>query len=132
MIDTLERTAPPVTPDTAAFWRGCSDRILLVRSCRACGKAHYYPRARCPYCFSEDLDWVQASGRGTVHSFSVMRRASPPYVTAYVTLPEGITMLTNLVDTDPEAVRIGSSVVLAFEAAKDGQLVPVFRLAPSP
>ena len=70
------------------------------RSARACGKAHWYPRAICPFCASERSNGATASGRGTIYTFSVMRRVKEPYVIAHVTLAEGPTMLTNIVDCD--------------------------------
>ena len=51
-----------------------------------------------------------ASGNGTIYTFSVMRRAKEPYAIAYVTLAEGPTMMTNIVDCDFDALRIGQPV----------------------
>jgi uncharacterized protein len=102
---------------------------LLLKRCSACGEKHYYPRPLCPFCFSDRTEWQTASGDGTVYSFSVMRRAAKPYVIAYVTLAEGPTMLTNLVDADPDKVRIGQKVKLAFRPLGDSGPQPVFAPA---
>jgi uncharacterized OB-fold protein len=58
-----------------------------------------------------------------------MRRADPNYVIAYVTLEEGVSMMTNIVDCDPDTVSIGQKVELAFQDTEDGQKVPVFKPA---
>lgn len=115
-------------PETAAYWAAAARGELLLKSCRSCGEAHFYPRSICPHCFSADTEWVAAAGTGEIYSFSVMRRADPPYVIAYVTLAEGVGMLTNIVDCDPDAVRIGAAVRVAF-AERDGRTAPVFELA---
>jgi uncharacterized OB-fold protein len=121
--------APPVTPESAPFLAAASDGKFLIRRCVACGKAHWYPRALCPFCFGATA-WEEASGRGEIYSFSVMRRVDPPFALAYVTLAEGPTMMTNLVDCDFDALRIGQPVKLVFKPAEDGAPVPCFTPEP--
>jgi uncharacterized OB-fold protein len=58
-----------------------------------------------------------------------MRRAPVPYALAYVTLDEGVTMMTNIVDCDLDAIRIGQSVRVVFKATEDGPPVPMFTPA---
>ena len=102
---------------------------LRIKRCTACAKVHWYPRALCPYCLG-DTAWEDASGLGTVYSVSVTRRAGPiPYAIAYVTLDEGVTMLTNIVDADLDALRIGDRVKVCFKAAEGGFAVPMFAPA---
>jgi uncharacterized protein len=100
-----------------------------VPVCAACGKAHWYPRAVCPFCDSEKIEWRPASGRGTIYTFSVMRRVKEPYAIAHVTLAEGPTMLTNIVDCDLDRLRIGQAVALVFKESENGQPVPMFAPA---
>jgi len=119
--------APPVNPETQPFWDAAAAGTLLVKRCTACGQAHHYPRARCPFCGSDATEWIEASGRGTVYSFSVFRRAPVPYAIAYVTLEEGVTMMTNLVDGDLDAIRIGQAVRVVFKPTDGGPPVPMFR-----
>jgi len=120
--------APPVNPETQPFWDAAAAGTLLVKRCTACGQAHHYPRARCPFCGSDATEWIEASGRGTVYSFSVFRRAPVPYAIAYVTLEEGVTMMTNLVDGDLDAIRIGQAVRVVFKPTDGGPPVPMFRV----
>ena len=119
---------PQPTAETEVFWNGTKHGKLLVRSCQACGKAHWYPRNHCPLCSSRDLEWIEASGDGEVYSYSVMRLADPPYVMAYVTLAEGPTMMTNLVDCDPDQIRIGDKVHVRFIETPGGAHLPLFCL----
>src|SRR5262245_38803556 len=120
--------APEPNPETQPFWDAASRGELLLRRCRQCGEAHYYPRTICPFCASDDTAWERASGDGVIYSFSVMRQAPVPYVIAYVTLTEGPTMMTNLVEADADAIRIGQPVRVTFQPTEGGPPVPVFRL----
>ena len=118
---------PQPTAETAAFWDAAKQGRFLVKKCRACGKAHWYPRDRCPFCASADTEWIAGKGEGVIYSYSVMRRAKPPYVMAYVTLAEGPTMMTNIVDCDPDALRIGDAVRVAFVETAEGRALPMFK-----
>lgn len=110
------------------YWQAARAGRLLLKLCRACGKSHYYPRPLCPFCMSSDTEWREASGQGSIYSWSVERRATPPYAIAFVALAEGPTLLTNIVDCNLDALAIGQQVTLAFET-RDEQPVPVFRPA---
>ena len=121
--------APQPNPETKAFWDAATDGRLMIGKCNACGKAHYYPRAICPFCFGDRTELQQASGNGTVYAYSVMRRAPVPYAIAYVTLAEGPTMMTNIVDCDLDAIRIGQPVRLVFKPSDGGPPVPMFTPA---
>jgi uncharacterized OB-fold protein len=120
-------TPPQPNPETKPFWDAAADGKLLIKKCNACGRVHYYPRAICPFCFSDRTEWLQASGHGTIYSYSVMRRAPVPYAIAYVTLAEGPTMMTNLVDCDLDGIRIGQAVTVVFKPSDGGPPVPMFR-----
>jgi len=126
---TAERTipAPEPNPETRPFWDAAREGRLLIKRCAACGRPHFYPRAICPFCASDRTEWVTASGRGTVYSYSVMRRVPAPYALAYVTLEEGPTMMTNIVDCDLDAIRIGQRVRVVFAPTEGGPPVPMFR-----
>jgi hypothetical protein len=128
MTDTKERKLPPpaVSQETEAYWDAAAKGKLLVRKCTACGQAHHYPRTICPFCFSDKTEWVESKGVGTIYSYSVMRRAPVPYAIAYVTLAEGPTMMTNIVDCDLDGIKIGQKVKLVFKPTEGGPPVPCF------
>ena len=116
-------------PENQAFFDATREGRLLLKRCTACGELHYYPRSSCPFCSSERTEWVESKGRGTIYSYSVMRRMAPPYAIAYVTLDEGVTMLTNLVDCDFDRLRIGDAVRVVFKPAEGGEMIPMFTSA---
>jgi len=121
-----ELVAPEPNPETQAFWDAAKEGKLLIKHCRACGELHYYPRALCPFCFSDKTELQQASGNGTIYTYSVMRRAPIPYAIAYVTLAEGPTIMTNIVDCDLDRIRVGQAVRLVFKPSDGGPPVPMF------
>ena len=129
MADARKIPAPVVTVETQPFWNAARERRFVVPTCSACGKAHWYPRAICPFCGSDKIEWRAASGRGQIYSYSVMRRAKEPYAIAYVTLAEGPAMLTNIVECDFDALRVGQSVSVVFNDSEDGPPVPMFKPA---
>lgn len=117
--------SPPVNPENKPFFDAAREGKLLLGKCSACQELHYYPRAVCPFC-SGKTELVAAKGTGKIYSYSVMRRVAEPYAIAYVTLDEGVTMLTNMVDCDLERLRIGDPVRLVFKAAEGGEMIPMF------
>jgi uncharacterized protein len=121
--------SPAVTVETKPFWDAAREGRFLIPVCAACGKTHWYPRAICPFCDTDKIEWRNASGKGTIYTFSVMRRAQEPYVIAHVTLAEGPTMLTNIVDCDFDTVRIGQAVAVVFKETENGPPAPMFRPA---
>lgn len=120
---------PQVDAATEHFWARAKEGKLATRACMSCGKLHWYPRALCPFCMG-DTEWRDLSGRGKIYSVSVTRRAGPiPYAIAYVTLEEGITVLTNIVGCDLDTLKIGQPVAVTFKPAEDGSMVPMFTPA---
>ena len=119
--------SPLVSVENEGFWNAAKQGRFTVPICGACGKAHWYPRAICPFCASDKIEWRQASGRGTIYTFSVMRRVAEPYAIAHVTLAEGPTMLTNIVDCDFDKLRIGQTVAIVFKESEGGPPVPMFK-----
>jgi uncharacterized protein len=124
------KLAPPVvTAEGKAFFDAARQGRFMIPVCTACDRAHWYPRAICPFCASDKVEWREASGKGTIYTFSAMRRVKEPYVIAHVTLAEGPTMLTNIVDCDTDRVRIGQNVTVVFQETENGAPVPVFKPA---
>jgi uncharacterized OB-fold protein len=128
----LPAPAPEVAPELAEFWAATSEGRLLLRRCTACGEPIWYPRPICPFCHSTATVWEQASGRGHVYTYSVVRRgmgvyADALYVLAYVELAEGPRVMTNIVGCDVDSVRVGQEVELVFHRTGEGTALPRFR-----
>ena len=120
--------APQITPETREFWAAATEGRLAIGRCSRCREAHFYPRAHCPFCFSPETSLETASGAGWIYSYSVPR-APVPFAIALVTLAEGPTIMTNIVDCDLNSLAIGQPVRLIFRLSEAGQKVPVFTPA---
>ena len=120
--------APVIEPGTEPYFDGAREGKLMIKYCKSCSKPHFYPRTLCPFCFG-DTEWKQAKGTGTIYSFSFMPKATPnPYCIAYVTLDEGVTMMTQIADCDLATVKIGQKVSVVFKpTTAEGAPVPMFK-----
>jgi uncharacterized OB-fold protein len=118
---------PAMNPGDAPYFAAAERSVLAIKHCKSCGQAHHYPRSFCPFCWSDEVEWVDAKGTGEIYTFSVTRRgAGAPYCIAYVKLHEGPTMLTNIVDTDLDALKIGQAVKVVFARSEGGTAIPMF------
>lgn len=113
-------------PETYPFWEAAEQARFLLKTCSDCNRAHWYPRVICPLCGSGNTLWKEVSGVGTIYTFSVVARAEPPYVLAYVQLQEGPIIMTNIVDSNFDNLKIGNPVQVKFQATKEGRHMPVF------
>ena len=117
-------------PDNEPFWAAAKEGRLLVKFCLDCEAPHWYPRPLCPHCGSERTEFRPSEGTGSIYSVSVTRRAGPQaFAIAYVTLDEGVTMMTQIVDCDLDDVRIGDRVQVVFKPTDGGPPVPMFKPA---
>jgi uncharacterized OB-fold protein len=130
-IEAPQRVIASITrhPETEAFQEAAAQGRFVVPQCGACGRFHWHPRPLCPFCFSDEVIWRDSTGRGTVYTYTVMRRAKPVYAIAYVQLDEGPIMMTNIVGCDFNALKIGMPVRAVFQASESGPLVPMFSPA---
>src|ERR1700722_3323348 len=120
-------TPPVITAEGKTFFDAARQGRFLIPVCTACNRPHWYPRAICPFCASDKVEWREASGKGTIYTFSVMQRVKEPYAIAHVTLAEGPTMLPNIVDCDFDQLRIGQPVAVVFQETEGGPPVPMFK-----
>jgi hypothetical protein len=116
-----------------AAWR--EGRLALQR-CKECGKAIFYPRPMCPHCWSEALEWFDASGRGTIVSYSLVFKPHNeafdnelPVILVEVELEEKALMLSRIVDAKPDQVRSGLKVKIVPMPDAKRYPLPTFRLA---
>ena len=124
------------TPDasTVAWWEATKAGRLLIKRCRDCRRAHFYPRPFCPSCWSERVEWEEASGRGVLYTYSIVyvNDLPPfldrvPYVAALVDLVEGPRLMTNVVDCPHDDLQIGMPLEVTFRVETDDVTLPVFR-----
>jgi uncharacterized OB-fold protein len=126
------RFAPPISPAGEPFWDASREQRFTLPWCPACEQPHWYPRGFCPSCLSEDIEWRDAEGEGTVHAVSVQPKPNhpgladrAPYAVVLVDLVEGVRMMLQVVETsDPSAVAVGAPVRIGWEPLPDGRHLP--------
>ncbi len=133
MSDDYAKLVPTPTPDSQPYWDGLNEHRLRLQRCADCGKVRHYPRPVCDACWSMNVDWIDASGRGTVHSWTITHYAfhpgfkgDLPYLLLTVDLEEGVRMNAQARGIDPATVRVGMPVRVDYETVKDGLTLPVF------
>jgi uncharacterized protein len=134
MASGLRFDLPTIDEETRPFWDGCRDGVLRIKRCLSCARVFHYPRPFCPTCWSDDVEWFEASGRGTVYTYSVVHvndlppwPERVPYIAAIVELDEGPRLMTNVVECAFEDVHCGLAVSVVFKEHADDLHVPVFR-----
>ncbi|MBN8903307.1 MAG: hypothetical protein BGO51_15485 [Rhodospirillales bacterium 69-11] len=135
-MDGYDKLVPSPTPDTQPYWDGLSQGKLMLQRCANCGKVRHYPRPVCDACFSMDVTWFQASGRGTVHSWTITHYAfhpgykgELPYILLTVDLEEGVRMNAQARGIAESDLRLGLPVKVGFERVKSDLTLPVFEPA---
>ncbi|HEY5301554.1 MAG TPA: OB-fold domain-containing protein [Acetobacteraceae bacterium] len=133
-MNETKKPLPRIGPDTAAFWAGAREGKLRLPFCAACGRAHWPAGPVWPYCFSDDLVWREASGRGRISTFTVVHKAwfpafaaDIPYNVIQVELDEGPRLTANLIDVPLDGPRIGLRVEAVFDAVTAEVTLPRFR-----
>ncbi len=130
---------PVASMATEPFWDGCAAGELRLPRCRACGKVHFYPCPFCPHCGAENIEWVRAAGTGTVWATTVVHSSfwgdawadDLPYNVALVELDEGVRLVSNVLGTPPENVRVGARVQVEF-IRRGTTALPMFRIVDPP
>ena len=131
----LTRPMPPLRGEEAVYYRQLAEGRFVLQHCGACDRFIYYPRVVCPHCGrSDQLEYRESAGTGTVYTFTVCHRPghpafreAVPYVVAIVELDEGVRLMTNIIDCDPDEVTIGMPVEVVLEPVQEGVAVPLFR-----
>lgn len=126
--------APVSNADSKVYWDAAARGELVLKRCTVCTKRHFPPRYLCPTCWSETLEWTRSTGKGAVHTFTVMHRAPMPafgerlpYVVALIDLDEGPRMMANILGEDALETKVGDRVSVCFEARDGGMKLPQFR-----
>ena len=131
----LPAPAPVINSTTAEFWKATTEGRFLLQRCNACDIVLWFPRRNCPKCWTEDVSTFDAVQKGTVYSFTVVRKGTGtfkdagPFVIAYVELADGPRIMTNIVDCDIDALHIGMPVEMVFHDTGEGSALYRFRPA---
>ena len=125
---------PLVDNDNRTFWEGVKNNKLIIQYCEDCKNHIFYPRYLCPHCFSENINWVEASGKGRIYSYTVVHRNAPPfdketpYVVAIVELDEGVRIVSRI-KGNREKISIDMPVTVIYETIDEELTLPYFELS---
>jgi hypothetical protein len=137
-----DRPLPVPYESSAPYWTAAARHALVIARCARCGSLAIPPGQACPRCGSTDPQyaWQEASGAGTVRSWTIIRQsflpgfdADLPFLLVDVELAEQqeLRMIGRLLDGPDAHVRVGAPVTVAFEDVAEGVSVPAFTLAGS-
>ena len=136
MSDPYLKPLPEPSIDSLPYWEGLKDRRVMLQRCSDCRTVRHYPRPMCGECHSMEVDWIEASGKGRVYSWTVAHhpfhigfKAETPYILATVDLEEGVRIQSQLLDVDPADLKIGLAVEVIFGQETDDLVLPYFRVA---
>lgn len=109
----------------AQYLRFLSEGRFMIQRCRTSGRYVFYPRVAEPVTGSTDLEWVEASGYGTVYSTTVVRQRppTPSYNVALIDLDEGPRLMSRVVGIAPDEVSIGMRVKARIEMGSDSPML---------
>ena len=133
-MERNQKPIPVMQPWTKDFWKATKQGKLMIQYCHDCDSKIFFPKKICPECWSENLDWIESTGRAKIYTFTVMKdmvepkfMGDLPYVLAMVDLEDGIRMTTRIVNCEPENVSIDLDVEVVFEDVSPECSLPVFQ-----
>lgn len=133
----MKKPYPVPTPDSRPFWNGLAEQKILLKHCRDCECVFHYPRITCPNCLSSDLDWKQASGQGTLYTYTISRRPTHPLFAdevpqfmAVVELEEGPRITSTLLNVPEDKIQIGMALTPVFEH-NEKEKITLLRFQPA-
>lgn len=132
--EDLKKPLPVPTKWSKPFWDAAKEHRLILRKCINCGNIDHPPYLYCTVCHSDDHQWIEAQGKGTILAYTVNYFGVPfpfwkdlPYALGIIELVEGVRMISNIVDCDPEQLRNGMEVEVVFDDVTDEITLPKWR-----
>ncbi|MBO0729474.1 MAG: OB-fold domain-containing protein [Acidimicrobiaceae bacterium] len=138
-MSTSQKAIPVPTERDSPYWEGAKEGKLVLQQCSGCGLYSAQPRLVCPRCRGEAFRWSQVSGRGRIHSYTIVHQTTAPgfqddvpYVVVHVQIDEEPTcyVTANLLvpKEEHDTLSVDLPVIVEFEE-RDDAVLPQFRLA---
>ncbi|BAK68179.1 hypothetical protein SLG_35040 [Sphingobium sp. SYK-6] len=135
-LTDLDRPLPVERSFSRPFWDATRERRLLLQYDRVAQAFQFYPRPTSIYTGrASTLEWREVSGEGSIFSYTIARRARPPFRgnepfwLALVTLDEGVNVMANVIQCAPGQMQIGMRVLPHWAPLSDGRHLLLFRPA---
>ena len=134
---STNKPLPTPTEISAPFWNGLKEGRLTLPHCKSCGHWIFFPRRHCDKCWSQDLEWKEVKGTGTLYTYTLTRVPTlpdfadeMPQKMAVVELDEGVRINTTLIGLDEAEIKVGMRVKPVFDTVKsDGTALLRFTAA---
>jgi uncharacterized OB-fold protein len=118
-----------------SFYEFLAENKLMGSRCRSCGALHLPPRALCPDCYGDEMEWVETGGAGKLLAFTTVHIAptamieagygrDKPYCAGIVQLAEGPAISGQILGVDParpQEIEIGTPLRVAFVQRGEGE-----------
>jgi uncharacterized protein len=125
---------PPliITQDNKFWFDAAREGRLEIQRCTSCGALRHPPGPACPKCRSFEWDSQTASGRCTLHSYTVIHHPKDsaftyPLVVGLADLEEGTRLVADIADVDPDDLAIGMELEIGFAEHAHGEILPQLR-----
>lgn len=122
-----------IDDESRPYWNGLKDKKLFIQQCGDCHKSIFYPRSICPHCFSDNINWLEANGTGTIYSFTTVHqgygpfKGENPYTVGIVELDEGVRMMTRIIG-DHNEIQVDKRVSVIFKEVEEDFVLPYFQV----
>lgn len=134
---STNKPLPTPTEISAPYWNGLKEGRLTLPHCKSCGHWIFFPRRHCDKCWSQDLEWKEVKGTGTLYTYTLTRVPTlpdfadeMPQKMAVVELDEGVRINTTLIGVDESEIKVGMRVKPVFDTVKsDGTALLRFTAA---
>ncbi|MCH6267279.1 Zn-ribbon domain-containing OB-fold protein [Neobacillus citreus] len=124
---------PQMNEDTKDYWALLQEtKKLHLQRCKHCQSYMHPPRPVCHKCRKFDMEWVPADGKGTIYSYVVYQRSTfptfkVPYEVVLVELEEGVRIVSNMIDCEPDELFIGMPVEVVVDQVTPELALPKFK-----
>ena len=118
---------PEYSSFTETFRQGLEAGKFMTTACSPCGELTFPPKQHCPNCWSDEMNWVELSGKGvlyartTIHAAATQFRDEVPFSVGIVDLEEDVRLVTGLID-DPARIENDAAIRLVVLSYEDGLL----------
>lgn len=131
-----QRPVPSIEPHAEGFWKAARERRLVLQRCTCCEQVQFPPEQSCAHCGAAESEWVAASGRARLYTWTLCHppllpwfAERAPWPVAAVELDEGVRMTTQLVGIEPDSYEIGMPLIADFQDLDEERTLVVFRPA---
>ena len=132
--EDMVKPLPKPSKWSQPFWDNAKKHKLTLKKCKDCGHIDHPPYLYCTNCSSDNSEWVEASGKGKLVAYAVNTYMVPfpfwddmPYVVAMIELEEGVRMISNIVECNPDELKNGMALEVVFDDVSDEFTLPKWK-----